>query len=63
MGETSNLAWLGFTHKGGNQMETLVVEHDIKERAMHMQDAIPARTAFVINEPQLAESIHKETDA
>ncbi len=42
---------------------TLVVEHDIEERAMHVQYAIPARPAFVINEPQRAELIHKETDA
>jgi hypothetical protein len=36
---------------------SLVVENDIEKRTMHMQ------AAFVINEPQLAELIHKETDA
>jgi len=30
---------------------------------MHMQSAIPAQPTFVINEPQFAELIHKETDA
>ena len=30
---------------------------------MHVQSAIPARPTFVINEPQPAERIHKETDA
>ena len=28
--------------KNQNQMETLVVEHDIEERTMHVQYAIPA---------------------
>jgi hypothetical protein len=41
----------------------LVVENDIEKRTMHMQSAIPAQPAFVIDEPQLAELIHKETDA
>ncbi len=39
------------------------MEDDIEERTMHVQDAISARPAFVVNEPQLAELIHKETDA
>jgi hypothetical protein len=30
---------------------------------MYVQDAIPARPAFIINDPQLAERIYKETDA
>ena len=41
----------------------LVVKNDIEERTMHMQSAIPAQPTFVINEPQLAEFIHEETDA
>jgi hypothetical protein len=43
--------------------EALVMEHDIEEGAMHMQFAISARPSFVINEPELAELVHKETDA
>ena len=30
------------------QMETLVVEHDIEEGAMHMETVIPAQPTFVI---------------
>ena len=46
-----------------SRLETLVMEHDIQKGAMHMETAIPAQSTFVINEPQLAELIHKETDA
>ena len=30
---------------------------------MHVQFAISSRSTFVINEPELAELIHEETDA
>lgn len=30
---------------------------------MHMQYAIPTRPAFVIDEPEFTELVHKETDA
>ena len=49
--------------RGENQLETLVVEHDIEEGAMHVETAIAAQPTFVINKPQLAKLIHKETDA
>jgi hypothetical protein len=49
--------------RSGSRLETLVVKHDIEEGAMRMQSAIPSQPAFVINKPQLAELIHKETDA
>lgn len=39
------------------------MENDIEEGTIHMQPAIPAQPAFVINEPQFAELIHEETDA
>jgi hypothetical protein len=42
---------------------TLVVENNIEQRTMDMQFAISGRPAFIINEPQLAELVHEETDA
>lgn len=42
------------------RMRTLVVEHDREERTMHMQSAISAQPAFVLNEPQLAELVQKK---
>lgn len=42
-------------------MKPLVVKHDREERTRHMQFAILAQPAFVINEPEVAELIHKET--
>ena len=45
-----------------SRVGTLVLEHDIEQGAMHVETAIPAQPTFVINEPQLAELIYKETD-
>jgi len=52
------------TDDGNNVQDAiLVLEHNSEEGTMHVQGAIPTRPADVINEPQLAELIYKETDA
>src|SRR5437762_3566494 len=44
----------------GNGSNSLVVEHDIKQRTVDLQSAF--RHTGVVNEAQLPESIHEEAD-